>query len=58
MIKQRRIRWTGNVARRGGKRKTASRILMGKSEGKRPIRRPKRMWECNIKMNLIEIEQS
>jgi hypothetical protein len=31
-------------------------ILVGKSEGKRPLGRPKRRWVDNIKMNLREIE--
>jgi hypothetical protein len=30
-------------------------ILVGKPEAKRPIRRPRRRWECNIKMDLKEI---
>jgi hypothetical protein len=38
MIKSRRMRWTGNVARMGEKR-NAYRILVGKSEGKRPLER-------------------
>jgi hypothetical protein len=31
------------------------RILVGRHEGKRPLGRPRRRWECNIKMNLREI---
>jgi hypothetical protein len=54
MIKSRRIRWAGHVARVGEKRK-AYRILVGKPEGKRPLRRPRRKWEDNIKMDLREI---
>jgi hypothetical protein len=30
--------------------------LIGKPEGKRPVGRPMHKWECNIKMNLEEIE--
>jgi hypothetical protein len=41
MIKSRRIRWAGHEARMGEKR-NAYRILVGKSEGKRPLGRPKR----------------
>jgi hypothetical protein len=47
MIKSRRMRWAGNVARIVAKR-NANRILKGKPEGKRPRCR----WENNIKMNL------
>jgi hypothetical protein len=31
------------------------RVLVGKPEGKRPVRKPRRMWEGNIKMDLKEI---
>jgi hypothetical protein len=31
------------------------RVLVGKPEGKRPIRRPKRQWEDNIKMDLQKV---
>jgi hypothetical protein len=51
MIKSRRIRWAGNVVRMGEKR-NACRILVGKPEGKRPLRRPRRRWVDNIKMEL------
>jgi hypothetical protein len=50
MIKSRRMRWAGYVARMGEKR-NAYRILMGKPEGKRP-RRPRRRWVDNINMIL------
>jgi hypothetical protein len=53
-IKSRRMRWAGHVARMGEKM-NASRILLGKAEGKRPLRRPRRRWVDNIKMNLREI---
>jgi hypothetical protein len=53
MIKSRRMRWTGHATRMGEKR-NAYRILVGKPEGKRPPRRPRRMWEDNIKMDLRE----
>jgi hypothetical protein len=38
-----------------GENKNAYRILMGKPEGKRPLGRPRRRWEDNIKMDLREI---
>jgi hypothetical protein len=43
MIKWRRMRWAGYVARMGEKR-NAYRILVGKREGKRPLGRPRRRW--------------
>jgi hypothetical protein len=54
MIKSRRMRWAGHVARIGAKR-NAYKIFMGKPEGKRPLGRPRRRWVENIKMNLREI---
>jgi hypothetical protein len=54
MIKSKRMRWAGHVARMGEKR-NAYRILVGKPEGKRPLGRPRRMWVDNIKMDLREI---
>jgi hypothetical protein len=50
----RRMRWARNVARMGEKR-NACRILVGKSEGKRPLGRPRRRWVDNIKINFTEI---
>jgi hypothetical protein len=50
MIKSRRLRWAGQAARMREKR-NAYRILVGKTEGKRPLRRPRRRWVHNIKMN-------
>jgi hypothetical protein len=50
MIKSRRMRWAGHIARMGEKR-NAYRILVGKPEGKRPLRRPRRRWVDNIKMD-------
>jgi hypothetical protein len=38
-----------------GEKRNACRILVGKPEGKRPLRRPRRRWEDNIKMDLREI---
>jgi hypothetical protein len=48
------MRWAGHVARRGEKR-NAYRILVGNPEGKRPLGRPRRRWEDNIRMDLREI---
>jgi hypothetical protein len=54
MIKAKRMRWAGHVARMGVMR-NAYRILAGKQEGERPLRRPRRRWVDNIKMDLREI---
>jgi hypothetical protein len=54
MIKSRRMRWTGHLARMGEKRNSC-RILVGKPEGKRPLGRPRRRWVDNIKMEHREI---
>jgi hypothetical protein len=54
MIKSRRMRWAGHVARMGEKR-NGYRILVGKPEGKRPRRRSRRRWEDNIRIDLREI---
>jgi hypothetical protein len=51
---QLRKRWVANVACMGAKRK-AYRVLVGKPEGKKPLRRPRHTWEGNIKVNLKEI---
>jgi hypothetical protein len=55
MIKSRRMRWAGHVARMGEKR-NAYRILVGKPEGSRPLGRPRRRRVYNIKLDLREIE--
>ena len=54
VIKSRRMRWTGHVARMG-ERRGVYRILVGKPEGKRPFGRPRHRWEDNIKMDLQEM---
>jgi hypothetical protein len=54
MIKSRRMRWAGHVARMGATR-NAYRTLVGKTEGKRPQGRPRLRWVDNIKMDLREI---
>jgi hypothetical protein len=55
VIKSRRLRWAGHVARMG-ERRGAYRTLVGKSEGRRPLGRPKRRFEDNIKMDLREVK--
>jgi hypothetical protein len=54
VIKSRRLSWTGNVARMVEGR-GVYRVLVGKSEGKRPLGRHRRRWEDNIKLALREI---
>jgi hypothetical protein len=54
MIKSRRTRWAGYVARMGTKR-GVYRVLVWKPEGKRPLGRPRRRWADNIKMDLQEV---
>jgi hypothetical protein len=54
MIKSRRMRWSGHVARMRAMR-NAYRILVGKPEGKRPLERPRHRWVDNIKIHLREI---
>ncbi|KAJ4448446.1 hypothetical protein ANN_10462 [Periplaneta americana] len=53
-LKSRRLRWAGHVARMGESR-NAYRVLVGRPEGKRPLGRPRRRWEDNIKMDLWEV---
>ncbi|KAJ4439386.1 hypothetical protein ANN_07508 [Periplaneta americana] len=53
-IKSRRLRWAGHVARMG-KSRNAYRVLVGRPAGKRPLGRPRRRWEDNIKMDLREV---
>jgi hypothetical protein len=54
IIKSRRMRWAGHVARMGENR-NAYRLLVRKPEGKRPLGRPRRRWVDNIKIDLLEI---
>jgi len=54
VIKSRRMRWAGHVARMG-KGRGVYRVLVGKPEGKRPLGRHRRRWEDNIKMDLQEV---
>ena len=54
VIKSRRMRWAGHVARMGEERE-AYRVLVGKPEGKIPLTRPRRRWVDNIRMDLQEV---
>jgi hypothetical protein len=54
MTKSRRMRWAGHVSQMGEKR-NAYRKLVGKPEGKSPLRRLRHRWADNIKVNLREI---
>ena len=54
VIKSRRLRLAGHVARIKDGR-SAVKILKGKPTGKRPLGRPRRRWEDNIRMDLEEI---
>jgi len=51
VIKSRRMRWAGHVARMG-KERWVYRVLVGKPGGKRPLGRPRRRWVDNIRMDL------
>jgi len=53
VIKWRRMRWAGHVARMGEERRVY-RVLVGKPEGKRPLGRPRRRW-VDIRMDLQEV---
>jgi hypothetical protein len=54
IIRSRRMRLAGHVARMGEKR-NAYNLLVGKPEGKRPLGRPRRRWVDNIMMDLVEV---
>jgi hypothetical protein len=54
VIKCKRMRWAGHVARMG-EGKGVYRVLVGRPERKRPLGRPRRRWEDNIKLDLREI---
>ena len=55
VIKSRRMRWARHVARMVDERGGLYRVLVGKSEGRRPLGRPRRRWMDNIMMNLQEV---
>ena len=54
VIKSRRMRWAGHVAR-VGEEWEVYRVLLGKAEGKRPLGRPRRRWVYNIRMDHQEV---
>jgi hypothetical protein len=54
MIKSMRMRWAGHVSHMGEKR-NGYRVLVGESEGNRPLGIPRHRWEDTIKMDLREI---
>jgi len=54
VIKSRRMRWVGHVARMG-KEMGVYRALLGKPEGRRQLGRPRRRWVDNIRMDLWEV---
>jgi hypothetical protein len=54
VVKSRRMRWAGHVARMGEDRVVHT-VLVEKTEGKRPLGRPSCRWEDNIKIDLQEV---
>jgi len=54
VIKSRRMRWAGHVARMGEER-GVYRVLVGKPEGKKPLGRPRRRWVDNIRTDLQKV---
>jgi len=54
LIKSRRMKWAGHVARMGEERRVC-RVLVGKPEGKRPLGKPRRRWVDSIRTNLQEV---
>jgi len=54
VIKSRRIKWAGHVARMGEER-GVYRVLVGKPEGRRPLGRPRRRWVDNIRTDLQKV---
>jgi len=54
VMKSRRLRWAGHVARMGNER-TAARVWEGKPNATRLLGRPRRRWEDNVKADLMEI---
>jgi hypothetical protein len=58
MIRARRMRWAGHVARMGEKRniyRNVYTLLVEKPEGRRPLGRPRYRWVYNIMMDLVEV---
>jgi hypothetical protein len=54
VVKSRRMRWVGHMARIGEGR-GVHRVVVGKPERKKPLGRPRRRWEDNIKLDLQEV---
>ena len=54
VIKSRRVRWAGHVVRMG-EESGVYRVLVGKSEGRKPLGRTRRRWVGNIRMDLQEV---
>jgi len=54
VVKSRRMRWAGHVARTGEER-GVYRVLVGKPDGRRPLGRHRRRWVDNIRMDLQEV---
>jgi hypothetical protein len=54
VVKSRRMRWADHVAGKGDEREF-HRVLVGKSEGKNPLGKPRRRWEDNNKMDVQEV---
>jgi hypothetical protein len=57
VIKSRRMKWAGHVTRMGEGR-GVYRVFVGRPEGKRPLGRPRRRWEDNIKLDLKDSARS
>ena len=55
VIKWRKVRWAGHVARMG-ERRGVYRVLVGEAEGKSPLGRPRRRWEDNNMMDIQEVK--
>jgi hypothetical protein len=55
VVKSRRVKWTRHVARIGEISNTYS-VLVGKPKGNRPLGRPRRIWEDNIKMGKVKVK--
>jgi len=55
VIKSRRMRWAGHIERMG-ERRGLYRVLVGRPKERRPLGRPRRRWEDNIKMDSQEVE--
>jgi hypothetical protein len=53
VIKSRKLRWVDHVTRMG-ERRNVYRVLVGKPEGRRPLGRPRRRWQGNVKMGFGE----